>query len=313
MNPVLLYKPNLLNYLRFLLLLVLLFNIRKRPLFSFILVTISGLLDVFDGDLARELDESSKLGYMLDKGMDRLTSSAHLFVLAIMFPKYWLMFFSVQFVEIINDISEQILKNYHLFIDIAEMINQQNQNLTTIIKNTAYEQTGLYKFGAKIAKDTCDSECFRLRMFYYYTWYSSDFFYWIIYIAGFIKMGNIEAKLYDLIDTRHKEVSDSPGSTRGKTTIFRLILSPISEFFTFLLNLFDNLTFIIEKILSDYKLGICVKNLINLKILFRSLGIFLFIGAFLKFYLNISYFYTTLINIANIDNQVRILKKSIYV
>ncbi len=74
MASVIYYLPNILNYIRILFIVLMLFLIRRRPYFSFLCCVISGFIDSIDGDLARLTNQSSRLGYLMDLGMDKLTS-----------------------------------------------------------------------------------------------------------------------------------------------------------------------------------------------------------------------------------------------
>ena len=74
MTSVLFYLPNCLNYVRCLLVICMLCLIRKRPFGAFVCTFISGVIDSLDGDLARATKSASKFGYIMDLGLDKLTS-----------------------------------------------------------------------------------------------------------------------------------------------------------------------------------------------------------------------------------------------
>ncbi len=68
------YAPNIMNYIRVLFVILSIFYIRKKPFHSFVCTLISGFIDTFDGDVARYTNKKSKLGAVMDFGLDKLSS-----------------------------------------------------------------------------------------------------------------------------------------------------------------------------------------------------------------------------------------------
>lgn len=100
---VLLYSANGINYVRLLLLIIMILNLRNRPIMSFILAISAGLLDDLDGPIARYYRETSKFGAAIDRSLDRLTTTALYFYLTSKYVKHWGFFFSIGFVEILSN------------------------------------------------------------------------------------------------------------------------------------------------------------------------------------------------------------------
>ncbi len=76
MRSVIYYAPNLINYVRGICLVIMIYHIRKKPLHSFVAMFVSGLLDVVDGKLARYTNETSKWGGFMDFAFDKFTSKS---------------------------------------------------------------------------------------------------------------------------------------------------------------------------------------------------------------------------------------------
>ncbi|RNA43846.1 CDP-diacylglycerol--inositol 3-phosphatidyltransferase [Brachionus plicatilis] len=87
------YVPNLMNYARVIIIIFMLAKMRTRPFIAFILCLISGMINWYDGTIARSLDQTSRFGHIMDMSLDRLTNSAQMVTLALFYPNYWLFFF----------------------------------------------------------------------------------------------------------------------------------------------------------------------------------------------------------------------------
>lgn len=157
---VLLYKANLINYVRFILLIATFYNIKRSPVLTFIFGILAGLIDDFDGKIAREYGETSTFGAAIDRAMDRGTTTYMYFFLASVYPKLWCFFASVGFVELIGD----ILRNYRDTILLEKGLSLSTQNL-----NNEITYFNLF-----------------LSYFLPFIWYSSDLFYWFLYFGSFL-------------------------------------------------------------------------------------------------------------------------------
>ena len=103
MESVVWYLPNLMNYFRAVLILIGAFTIKNRPILTFFLIISAGLIDDFDGPVSRSRGETSKFGANLDSIMDRFMAMMQIIFLASVYPKYWLLFATIQFTEIFGD------------------------------------------------------------------------------------------------------------------------------------------------------------------------------------------------------------------
>lgn len=73
-TSVIYYAPNVMNYFRVFFVILSIYYIRKKPFHSFAFTLLSGLIDTFDGDVARYTNRRSKLGGVMDYGLDKLSS-----------------------------------------------------------------------------------------------------------------------------------------------------------------------------------------------------------------------------------------------
>ena len=100
MYSVFFYPANCINYFRFVLLVIAFYNIKNRPVLTFLLAIVAGFIDDFDGQLARSFNRTSIFGSAIDRLMDRLTTTLLYFFLTSIYPKYWAFFANVGFVEL---------------------------------------------------------------------------------------------------------------------------------------------------------------------------------------------------------------------
>ena len=81
------YVPNVIDYFRLILLGVVAFTFEDRPILTCICFTVSALLDHVDGNIARWLNQCSRLGHHLDLVIDRVAEAIIMSILAILYPK----------------------------------------------------------------------------------------------------------------------------------------------------------------------------------------------------------------------------------
>ena len=106
------FLPNIINYVRFSFWIIIFTTIKTRPVLTLVLVIIAGLIDDFDGPIARQYDLTSKLGMVLDIGIDRLTSAVILVFLASKWTKFYFVFMIFLFTEMFADFTGGIATNY---------------------------------------------------------------------------------------------------------------------------------------------------------------------------------------------------------
>merc|ERR1712062_328135 len=91
-TQVFLYVPNIIGYLRIILVLFSLVTSLTSPFTTVGLYMSSRLLDAFDGYFARELNQFTKFGAMLDLLTDCTATSMLLMTLSVLFPHYLIWF-----------------------------------------------------------------------------------------------------------------------------------------------------------------------------------------------------------------------------
>ena len=152
------YIPNVLSYIRIVLLILAIITIKKRPILMLVFVLLSGLIDEFDGTISRTLNQTSQFGALLDKGIDRFTSSLQLFFLSASYPNYYYIFLNIQFFEYFNDYLAVETESYHNIYSNKISNDQDEFYMANFID--------------------------RLLPL---IWYTSDMFYWLLYFGTFVE------------------------------------------------------------------------------------------------------------------------------
>ena len=97
--------PNLMGFMRVFMIFLMITQMRKRPIFSFLLCFGSGQLDMLDGRVARYYKVVSRFGGLIDHFIDRLTTQVQYFALAGFFPRYSMLFLIVSSIEMFSDLA----------------------------------------------------------------------------------------------------------------------------------------------------------------------------------------------------------------
>lgn len=265
---VLLYIPNMLNYLRLLLVILMIFNMKKRPILTFTLCVSSGLIDSVDGRIARYLEQTSNLGAVLDLTMDRATNLAQYFTLGVLYEKYSSIFFLIAVNEILKDFLElklkilllwKIAQNAHLEDSKLEASNIINNRLVNIPFSPNDTSSLDFYYG------------FYVQPFF---WYTSDLFYWLIYFNAFLKVNSSLNALNSINKNKYNKYN----------FILRLI-----HFIKSFLNEFQTTTeslslFCEEHILVKFNIKCFKSN--QIRFIFNMLMNVCLVGGFMKFYFN---------------------------
>jgi CDP-diacylglycerol--inositol 3-phosphatidyltransferase len=98
-SKIYLYIPNLVDYLR-LILIVISFYFYTSPILFIILYSIAYFLDDLDGILARYLNQKSTFGATIDMIIDRLATSGLLMILAGFYPSFQFGFICLMMLDI---------------------------------------------------------------------------------------------------------------------------------------------------------------------------------------------------------------------
>lgn len=270
---VIFYVPNLINYFRIFLMILMVYNLKKRPITTFILCISSGFLDSIDGRIARHLNQTSRIGALFDVTMDRLTNLAQYFTLGALYPKYSTVFFLVGSNQILKDFFYFTLENYVLTLKIKYFTDKNSlpNNTLNIINQPIYERV-----------DTISSFSNVYELYKYFVepffWYSSDLFYWLIYFKAFIPQN---------LNTINGNGNNN-NSNKNKHHKFNILAHFLGIFKNFSNDFHsgtETLSLFAEEYLL-YKLNLkCLKSS-QIQIFFCILMNICLIGAFMKFYLN---------------------------
>ncbi len=99
---VLLYVPNLIGYLRIALAFYSFAIAFKSPVQCLVFYFLSFFCDELDGRFARMLKQTSTLGAVLDMVTDRLATTGLLMLLAMLYPRYHIVFIGLVFLDIFS-------------------------------------------------------------------------------------------------------------------------------------------------------------------------------------------------------------------
>ncbi|KAK7088631.1 CDP-diacylglycerol--inositol 3-phosphatidyltransferase-like [Littorina saxatilis] len=97
-----LFVPNVIDYMRAVLAFVSFYYMPTDYIKASFCYLLSGFLDAFDGHFARKLNQSSKLGAMLDMLLDRITTMCLCAALCHFYPTYMLFFQVVMALDIFS-------------------------------------------------------------------------------------------------------------------------------------------------------------------------------------------------------------------
>lgn len=107
--PVWLYVPNLIGYLRVVLLFFVMYYALSSPLLAFLFYFISGVSDALDGLAAKWLNQRSKLGGMLDFVTDRMALAVLTVILALLYHSLWGIFVIILMLDMASHYSHMFL------------------------------------------------------------------------------------------------------------------------------------------------------------------------------------------------------------
>jgi hypothetical protein len=302
MNSIFLYSPNILNYIRLLLLVISMNTMLKSPLVCFMTAIFGGILDLFDGRLSRLFNKKSVFGALLDMGMDSMTNLMQLFFLGSVYPKKWTLFFTISIIEIFNETLTITLLNYEFILNILKQAkSKQSENATLEVFLTNSQIHDFVRLKGSITEFKSMNEYIFNEFIYPYILYSSDLFYWIIYFGYFIRLKNHTCNLgikhdytkltrlneseYDLsISVQSEDSLNRSCANKSKTeTLIDATLaipSSIHYFICYFNDLFIEIGHFIDNHCSIYV------KFISFKLLSLICGYSCLIGAILKVYLN---------------------------
>jgi hypothetical protein len=164
--------------------IIAIYKMPSNPLVSFIFTLSSGLLDGIDGNLARYLQQTSKVGMLFDISIDRFTNLAQMFFLSCIFSKYCTAFLLVGFIELARDLVYWVFAFYSFLLTIFNQLYMDQGKNSSLNRQDIYE----YLFLNKKPESNPIIRPYGMithDVIYPLIWYSSDLFYWIILIVTF--------------------------------------------------------------------------------------------------------------------------------
>jgi hypothetical protein len=276
---VLFYPSNLINYIRIVILVLLSTYIRRKPLLSITLISASSLIDFIDGPIARSYGKASKFGQFLDVSMDRATALILMFCLALFYQNYWFIFCLLSITEILKDFCNLYWSHYQLMQSL-ELLSINSK----IASQNVPGSQNIYVSSSQLKNDHTSHDLNYWHLFQQYVWYSSDLFFIILYCAYFIKSNPKTIIKHDA----HRKM-------RNNSTFCQLFIC-FAEFINHLMKIFVNIFDFLTKKYNSH----------GLKIIIQTVGLFLCLGAFLKFYFNAKNLITSLSEIVSYDAKQRL-------
>lgn len=105
---VFLFIPNIIGYFRFLFAFMAIFTYLDHPIITIVLLSVSEILDAFDGMAARKFNQSTNFGAVLDMVCDRATDAMILAMLGALYPQFAFIFYG----DIILDLTSHWFQMY---------------------------------------------------------------------------------------------------------------------------------------------------------------------------------------------------------
>lgn len=121
-NNVFFYYANIIDYLRFILLIIGIFYSFTHPLLFVSLYFISFILDLFDGLVARYFNQCSLFGSSLDMIIDRISTSSFLVILSHLYKERTIIYILLM----VLDISSHWLQVYSSILELSKNKNIKN-------------------------------------------------------------------------------------------------------------------------------------------------------------------------------------------
>jgi CDP-diacylglycerol--inositol 3-phosphatidyltransferase len=175
--PVLLYIPNMIGYIRLLLLFIFPLYAFSSPLIATAIYFNSAILDAFDGLLARRLHQQSYFGAILDYTIDRVSVALLLIVLALLYPQIWIFFALILCLDLASHI-------YHIYSNLFLKRAHHKQ-----VNQTQGKLLNLYYTSRPVLFFTCFFHDGWLLFLYLYNFYPTQPVVWflgLICLPGFI-------------------------------------------------------------------------------------------------------------------------------
>ncbi|KAF7636977.1 CDP-diacylglycerol--inositol 3-phosphatidyltransferase [Meloidogyne graminicola] len=183
-NPIYLFYPNLIGYLRIIFALFSFLAMPTRPLAASFWYFLSAFLDAFDGYLARKFNQTSRFGAMLDQLTDRCTFLGLLMALCHFYPSC---IFGFQFVGII-DIASHWLHLHSGDLTGKALRNRKighRFNWTFCPKINFFGKNARKLLTHKESKNPVLNYYYTSRPFLFAMCFGNEAFYGLLYISNF--------------------------------------------------------------------------------------------------------------------------------
>ncbi len=168
--------PNIIGYIRIILLLSVVFIAFSRPLLTFIIYLVAANLDAVDGFLARKLNQQSKLGAILDYATDRGSDVLMFLMLAVLYKEAWSFFCFLLMLDIFSHIC-QLYSTVFLKQESHKNIGKQQGRLLN-----------LYYSSRPVLYYACASYGLWLACWYLHYFYPLAWMYYLsfVFLPGFV-------------------------------------------------------------------------------------------------------------------------------
>jgi hypothetical protein len=289
MTNILLYPANVANFFRLLVFIFMVCNMKKNPFIAILSSIVSGLIDEFDGDLARHFKQTTKFGAYIDKAIDRATSTLMCCFLSSLYCKYWAFFFLYITLELTGDVINYQHMYYSGMVNLMDSLKIQDQNkLIESMRHDIYGFVGLKPVQTNFTQSPVDSTPpFNIHTIINpIVWYTSDLFFLFMYWGGLVILKYNQQTTTLSRSTSHKSLiindSDSGQAVSSHHAIDlnnNFVMSKKDEIF----EVFTNATSMYGNVNKKSETNLCFRLLNEIKNIF-SLICFVFgeLGDFIE-------------------------------
>jgi phosphatidylserine synthase len=191
MKHIILYPANVANGFRLIIFMFMVYNMRTSPFVALSSSIVSGLIDEFDGDIARHFKQTTKFGAFIDRAIDRSTSTVMCCFLCSLYCKYWSLFFLYITVELTGDAVNLLHMHYSSMLNLLDLYSiQDNHKILGEIKHDIYGFVGLKLpvHANMTTRAVMESQpSFNIsKIINPLIWYTSDLFFLFMYWGGLV-------------------------------------------------------------------------------------------------------------------------------
>ena len=231
-----------------------------------------------------------------------------------MYFRYWFVFFIIQSADLFNCIIRAIETYINFYAIVIYMIkDSEAKNVDfyslkkyvyedsgygrALVQNTTFSSNGINSVSPPVSDGPSYYDLFIIQLVHL-GWYTSDLFFWMIYLGAFVSTQSALVANSDLPTAnsdRYKRLSNT------KDTNF---INFIKEYILFFVYVYDDIGEFIETKLKSFTFYNNFRLNLYLKFSLRFLCIICIMGALFKFYSNSSNLVYSVISIANIEDNL---------